>query len=147
MNNAEQKQIVSKKAMYASGFRKMKKALNFALDLGCEEELLNMIAQFINQKKAMLENGNDKGTKRAMLENVNDEGTQAEPEVVMDPLVTKLCGRPSTKRLKSSSETQNYKGTIHNIAINPQDPNLRVPFSNIDLRSIRTMGNNTKELG
>ncbi|RIB03873.1 hypothetical protein C2G38_2048912 [Gigaspora rosea] len=116
MGNAEQKQIISKKVIYAGGFGKMKKALNLVLDLGCEEELLNMIAWFINQKKAMLENINDK--------------------------VTKFCRRPSTKRLKSSSEAQNYKGTTYNYAINPQDPNLKIP-----LNTIHTMDNNTKESG
>ncbi|CAG8819066.1 37014_t:CDS:2, partial [Gigaspora margarita] len=128
MGNAEQKQIISKKVIYASRFSKMKKALNLVLDFGYKKELLNMIARFINQKKAM-------------LENINDEGIQTESEFVMDPLVTKFYEHPSTKRLKSSSEAQNYRRTIHNHAINPQDPNLKIPLNNI-----HTMDNNTKEL-
>ncbi|CAG8569107.1 15576_t:CDS:2 [Gigaspora margarita] len=34
----------------------MKKALNTALDLGCKKELINIVACFIEQKKAELEN-------------------------------------------------------------------------------------------
>ncbi|CAG8753034.1 1630_t:CDS:2 [Cetraspora pellucida] len=105
--NKKNQQLASKKIKYANGFGKMKKALNFVLNLGCEEELISMITQFVDQKKSLL-------------------------EVVNDPLVTKCRGRPPTKRLKSSSEAQGYKGQAHsNHAINPPDPNLRIPLSNI----------------
>ncbi|CAG8850995.1 33812_t:CDS:2, partial [Gigaspora margarita] len=59
---------------------------------------------------------------------------------VNDPLVTKHRGRPPTKRLKSSSETQDHTGLTHsNHAINPQDPNLRISLSNISLNNNSTI--------
>ena len=36
LSTSEIRQIVNKKARYANGFGKMKKALNIALDLGCK---------------------------------------------------------------------------------------------------------------
>ncbi|RIB00281.1 hypothetical protein C2G38_2234864 [Gigaspora rosea] len=72
----------------------MKKALNVALDLGCDDELINIINQFITEK------------------------------------VTKHHGRPTTKRLKSSSKSQSYKASTHSYhTINPQDSNLRIPLA------------------
>ncbi|CAG8662050.1 24872_t:CDS:2, partial [Gigaspora rosea] len=50
--------------------------------------------------------------------------------IVMDPLVTKHHGRPTTKRLKSSFESQSYKASTHSYhTINPQDSNLRIPLA------------------
>ncbi|RIB16533.1 hypothetical protein C2G38_2189659 [Gigaspora rosea] len=65
---------------------------------------------------------------------------QLENITVNDPLVTKHHGQPPTKRLKSSSETQDYTGLTHsNHAINPQDPNLRIPLSNISSNNSTTI--------
>ncbi|CAG8806040.1 7657_t:CDS:1, partial [Gigaspora rosea] len=55
---AKYKQVVNKKVLYATGFRKIKKALNIALDLECEDELINIITRFIDEKKFTLENIN-----------------------------------------------------------------------------------------
>ncbi|CAG8826784.1 29964_t:CDS:1, partial [Gigaspora margarita] len=41
----------------------MKAALNLALDMGCENELVNMISGFIDQKKNSLDNENNKNYK------------------------------------------------------------------------------------
>ncbi|CAG8705175.1 10080_t:CDS:1, partial [Cetraspora pellucida] len=87
-------QLASKKIKYTNGFGKMKKALNFALDLGCEKELISIITQFVNQKKSLLEGIDNKSTQLNQLEHI----------VVNDLLVTKYHGRPPTKRLKSSSK-------------------------------------------
>ncbi|RIB10745.1 hypothetical protein C2G38_2145921 [Gigaspora rosea] len=108
----------------------MKKALNIALDLGCEDELISMITQFVEQKKTILEGSNNENTQFNQFENIT----------VNDPLVTKHRGRPPTKRLKSSSETQDHTGLTHsNHAINPQDPNLRIPLSNISSNNSATI--------
>ncbi|CAG8572858.1 11974_t:CDS:2, partial [Gigaspora rosea] len=105
-------------------------ALNIALDLGCEDELISMITQFVEQKKTILEGSNNENTQFNQFENIT----------VNDPLVTKHRGRPPTKRLKSSSETQDHTGLTHsNHAINPQDPNLRIPLSNISSNNSATI--------
>ncbi|CAG8799563.1 4517_t:CDS:1, partial [Gigaspora rosea] len=90
----------------------MKKALNITLDLGCEEELINMITRFINLMTS--------------TENNNNESNPFEVEKMI-----KHCGRPLMKRLKSSSKLQGYKGLVQNYqAMNPQDPNIKMPLSN-----------------
>ncbi|RIB27491.1 hypothetical protein C2G38_2029343 [Gigaspora rosea] len=48
------RQLANKKVKYANRFRKMKKALNIALDLECEKELINLITHFIDQKNLQL---------------------------------------------------------------------------------------------
>ncbi|CAG8650226.1 21423_t:CDS:2, partial [Cetraspora pellucida] len=60
--NAKGQQIANKKIRYANGFRKMKKALNTALDLGCKQKLINMVTCFVDQKKFELENINNEDT-------------------------------------------------------------------------------------
>ncbi|CAG8655559.1 419_t:CDS:1, partial [Racocetra fulgida] len=66
--------------------------------------------------------------------------------IVMDPLVIKHCGWPSTKRLKSSSELQGHKGIAHSYqAINPQDPNIRIPLTNVNSNNNHSVNNNVEE--
>ncbi|RIB29543.1 hypothetical protein C2G38_2027670 [Gigaspora rosea] len=116
----------------------MKKALNTALDLEYEKELLNIITRFINQKVSIYENFNKEDA-------CSD---QSKPIVIMDPLVVKHRGQPSTKRLKSSSEINSHQALEHNqSAINPQDPNLRIPFSKVVSNSnqIVDVPNNTED--
>ncbi|CAG8762224.1 20691_t:CDS:2, partial [Gigaspora margarita] len=55
-NNYKYYVILLSDIRYANGFRKIKKALNVALDLGCEEELINLMTHFIDQKKSAIEN-------------------------------------------------------------------------------------------
>lgn len=55
----EVKQRVQRNVKYAYGFGKMKKALNLALDLGCENELIGMINSFIDCKKDGIVNINE----------------------------------------------------------------------------------------
>ncbi|CAG8614893.1 19275_t:CDS:1, partial [Gigaspora rosea] len=40
---------------------------------------------------------------------------QSEQMAIVDPLVTEHRGRPATKRLKSSSESQSHKEPAHTI--------------------------------
>ena len=106
----------------------MKKAFNIALDLRCEGELINIITDFINQKKTL-------------LEDINNDNTYSKQLVISDPLVTKHRGQPPTKRLKSSSENASYERSNcqNQQAVNPQDPNLfirsksnnRIPLSDV----------------
>ncbi|RIB10465.1 hypothetical protein C2G38_2250743 [Gigaspora rosea] len=81
--SATNQQLYNKKVRYAKRFGKMKKALNLELDFGFDKEKMS-------------------------IENINDESSsdQLELMIINDPLVTKHCGRPLTKRLKSSSETK-----------------------------------------
>ncbi|CAG8678023.1 5581_t:CDS:2 [Gigaspora margarita] len=66
----------------------------------------------------------------SMIENINDESAQLEQNV----LVTKFRGCLPIKRLQSLSEKSKlYRGMACSHAINPQDLNLRIPFSNVDL--------------
>ncbi|CAG8707359.1 11980_t:CDS:2, partial [Gigaspora rosea] len=59
---------------------------------------------------------------------------------------TKHHERPSTKRLKSSSKTHNHTGLMHsNYAINFQDPNLRIPLSNISSNNSATIEENKRK--
>ncbi|CAG8713685.1 42776_t:CDS:2 [Gigaspora margarita] len=119
--SATNQQIANNKVKYAKGFGKMKKALNLALDFGFNEELINMITLFTDQKMS--------------ARNIDDESSldQLESIIINNSLVTKHCGWPPAKRLKSSSENQSHEEPAYiNYAMNPQDPNLQVPLSNID---------------
>ncbi|CAG8823010.1 8350_t:CDS:2, partial [Gigaspora margarita] len=102
-------QRVQKKVKYAYGFGKMKAALNLALDMGCEDELVDMISGFIDRKKTSLNNETDKN-----YENLH----------VLNPLVQKLRGRRPTKCIKSSTENRSQHISTRNSAINPINPNL-----------------------
>ncbi|CAG8506272.1 6158_t:CDS:2 [Funneliformis mosseae] len=57
---ADVKQCVQRKEKYAYGFEKIKKALNLALDLGCETEFIDIVNRFINRKKNDIDDTNDK---------------------------------------------------------------------------------------
>ena len=131
LRNAEIRLIVDKKVRYANGFRKMKKALNIALDLRCEGELINIITDFINQKKTL-------------LEDINNDNTYSKQLVILNSLVTKRHGRPPTKRLKSSSENASYeKSNCQNQqAVNPQDPNLFIRSKSNDRISLSDVVDN-----
>jgi len=102
------RQRVQRKAKYAYGFGKMKKALNLALDLGCENEFIDMVNGFIDRKKSDIDNTNDENK-----ENLS----------VSDPLVRKRRGRPPHKRIKSALENAHH--STKNSAFNPPDPNLQ----------------------
>ncbi|POG56030.1 hypothetical protein GLOIN_2v1791963 [Rhizophagus irregularis DAOM 181602=DAOM 197198] len=77
----------------------MKKALNLALDLGCENEIIDMINKFINCKKNIIKDAN------------NDENNEENLQI-LDPI--------------SASETNSRHVSTKNSAINPSDPNLYV---------------------
>ena len=79
LRNTEIRLIIDKKVRYVNGFRKMKKALNIALNLECEGELINIITDFINQKKTL-------------LEDINNDNTYSKQLAISDPLVTKRHG-------------------------------------------------------
>ncbi|CAG8767464.1 9362_t:CDS:2 [Gigaspora margarita] len=99
MVNVKDQQIANKKVRYANRFGRIKKALNTALDIGCEKKLINVVACFIEQKKSELEN----------ITNENNQFDQLE--------------QLATKHLKSFSETQGYKEPTYSYnAIDPQDP-------------------------
>ncbi|CAG8815272.1 35861_t:CDS:2, partial [Gigaspora margarita] len=111
--------VINKKIKYANEFGKIKKALNITLDLGCEKELIHMITCFINLIIS--------------TENNNNE-------------IIKHCEQPPIKRLKSSSELQGHKGLVHNYqAMNPQDPNIRMPLSNINTNNNQSVNNNVEK--
>ncbi|CAG8720052.1 16495_t:CDS:2, partial [Rhizophagus irregularis] len=125
------KQCLQRKVKYAYGFGKMKKALNLALDLGCEDEIINMINRFIDQKKKP----------------INDTNNENENVQILDPVVQKRRGHPPNKRIKSATKSNSYHVNTKNSAINPSDPNLyvseirnqqasstssRIPFNAID---------------
>ncbi|CAG8548192.1 6837_t:CDS:2, partial [Dentiscutata heterogama] len=127
-------QVANKKARYANGFGRMKKALIIALELGYEEELIYIMSSFINQKKSAIEN----------IDNENIQPSESQQIIVMDPLVVKHHGRPPIKRLKSFSESYDHKKLVHDTT-NLQDPNLEMPPSNIDLNSY-VIDNNANKL-
>ncbi|RIB18274.1 hypothetical protein C2G38_2310785 [Gigaspora rosea] len=80
--------------------------------MGCEDEFINIIDDFINRKKSSISNANNENIKSLCI---------------LDPLVVKLHGRPSNKRIKSSAENDSHSGTKTNVsAINPGDPNLYI---------------------
>ena len=91
----------------------MKKALNLALDLGCETEFIDMVNRFIDCKKNNIDDANNKNK-----ENLN----------VSDPLVQKRCGRLPNKHIKLALKNNSHIGT-KNSALNPPDPNLYVSSS------------------
>ncbi|CAB4425154.1 unnamed protein product [Rhizophagus irregularis] len=69
------KQCLQRKVKYAYRFGKMKKALNLALDLGCEDEIFNIINGFINCKKNTIKETNNEN---------KEENLQ-----ILDPIVQK----------------------------------------------------------
>ena len=90
----------------------MKKALNLTLDMGCENEIIDMINGFIDRKKTIIEDTNV----------TNDEANFQ----ILDPVVQKRRGRPPNKRIKSASESNSRHVSTKNSAINPSDSNLCV---------------------
>ncbi|CAG8789746.1 5284_t:CDS:2, partial [Cetraspora pellucida] len=97
MFTTEIKQHVQKKVKFASGFGKSKAALNLVIDMGCENEFINMINGFINQKKSSINNTN----------NENNENLH-----ILDPL--------------SSAKNNSHNASTKCSAINPINPNLYV---------------------
>ncbi|CAB5388946.1 unnamed protein product [Rhizophagus irregularis] len=100
------KQCLQRKVKYAYEFGKMKKALNLALDLDCEDVIFNMINGFINCKKNTIEETNNENKK----ENLQ----------ILDPIVQKQCGRPPNKWLLNQTHVmlaQKIAQLIHLILI------------------------------
>ncbi|CAG8707973.1 18564_t:CDS:2, partial [Dentiscutata erythropus] len=84
----------------------VKKALNLALDLNCEDEFLDMISNFITRKKSSIESTS------------NEENL-----CVLDPLVQKQHGHRPNKYIKSATKKSHHSSS-GNSTINPPDPNL-----------------------
>ncbi|CAG8640334.1 23368_t:CDS:2, partial [Cetraspora pellucida] len=91
------KQHVQKKVKFASGFEKLKAALNLAIDMGCKDEFIDMINGFINRKKSSINNTNNENNKNLHI---------------LDPLLL--------------AENNSYNASTKRNAINPIDPNLYV---------------------
>ncbi|CAG8794572.1 37933_t:CDS:2 [Gigaspora margarita] len=108
------------------------------LDLGCDDKLINIINQFINQKRSIIKNNS---------ESISLD--QPDQIIIMDPLVTKHREWATTKRLKSSSECQSYKASTHSYyTINSQDSNLRIPLASLlnnDSNDSHALNNNIKK--
>ena len=51
--NAKIKQHIQRKVKYTSGFGKLKKTLNLAINLNCEVEFIDMVNGFIKRKKTV----------------------------------------------------------------------------------------------
>ncbi|CAG8748799.1 24231_t:CDS:2, partial [Cetraspora pellucida] len=115
------RQRVQRKAKYIYGFEKMKKALNLALDLDCEEEFINMVNRFIDCKK-----------------NYINETNKINNSHISDPVIQKQCGHSPTKRIKLVSETSIHCINSKSSAINPVDPNLYVQQHTPQVASLRT---------
>ncbi|RIB20932.1 hypothetical protein C2G38_2034799 [Gigaspora rosea] len=81
-----------------------------ALDLGCENEFINIIDGFIDRKKCSIE-----GTSK---ENIQ--------VLISDPIVIKHRGRPATKHIKASSESDMQHSRANNSALSLPDPNLHM---------------------
>ncbi|CAG8525300.1 8663_t:CDS:2, partial [Scutellospora calospora] len=79
IHNTKGQQIANKKVRYTNRFRKMKKALNTALDLSCKKKLIDIITHFVEQKKFEFENINIEST----------HSSQSEEVVIIDFLVIK----------------------------------------------------------
>ncbi|RIB09791.1 hypothetical protein C2G38_2044032 [Gigaspora rosea] len=109
---SEIKKQVRREVRYAQGFGKVKKALNLALDLNCEDEFLDIISNFITRKKSSIKSTS------------NEENL-----CVLDPLVQKRCGRRPNKRIKSATEKSHHSSSGNN-AINSLDPNLTSRVTN-----------------
>ncbi|CAB5191841.1 unnamed protein product [Rhizophagus irregularis] len=88
----------------------MKKTLNLALDMGCKNEIIDMINGFIDQKKAIIKDTNI----------TNDEANFQ----ILDPVVQKRYGYPPNKQIKLASESNSRHVNTKNSAINPIDSNL-----------------------
>ncbi|KAF0444848.1 protein far1-related sequence 5-like [Gigaspora margarita] len=89
-----------------------------ALDLGYEDEFINMIDGFIDRKKCSIE-----GTSK---ENIQ--------VLISDPIVIKYRGRPAIKRIKALSESDMQHSRANNSTMSLPDPNLR-------MRSIEKLDN------
>ncbi|CAG8689799.1 16511_t:CDS:2, partial [Dentiscutata erythropus] len=90
----------------------VKKALNLALDLNCEDEFLDTISNFITCKKSS-------------IQSISNE----ENLCVLDPLVQKRRGRQPNKHIKLTTEKSHHSSS-GNSAINPPNPNLTSRVTN-----------------
>jgi rubrerythrin len=127
MINLEESHNINKKMRYSTGFGILKKALNLAISLNCDDELLGILHRFIDDKQRLI-------TTSTNNENPNSEIFSIQ---VTDPLVVRKRGAPS-KRLKSSTESNN--NTVRKYkkqALAPLDENLRSKSS----RFIETRNN------
>ncbi|CAG8753219.1 21571_t:CDS:2, partial [Cetraspora pellucida] len=122
---AEIRQHAQKKVKYESEFKKAKKALNLALDMGCKNEFINIIDSFINQKKSDISITN--------IENI-------ENLYILNPLIVKQHRRLPNKYIKSLTENNSYNSTKTSISvINSVDPNLYI--CNVSKTTIQQMQN------
>ncbi|CAG8848499.1 35444_t:CDS:2, partial [Gigaspora margarita] len=109
-DNDTQLNLQETEVRYAQGFGKIKKALNLALDLNCEDKFINMVNGFI-------------ACKQSGIEDTNNENRNL---YISDLLVQKQCGHQSNKRIKLALEKGSHYSSSRNSAINPQDSNLYI---------------------
>ncbi|RIB04105.1 hypothetical protein C2G38_2048725 [Gigaspora rosea] len=117
---------ISKKTRYSTGFGVLKKALNLAISLNCDDELLSILYRFIGNKQKLstnystIDNDNNKDHTNT---NQNSDNFD-DPIQVTDPLVVRKRGRPSN-RLKSSTECDNIVSKCKRQALAPLDENIQ----------------------
>ena len=85
------KQNLSHKAKYNKDFRYAKKAINLALEIGCENELNSLLQCWIKEKEKEID---DKNKNESNKENLPD---------ISNPYQTRTKGAPK-KRMKSALE-------------------------------------------
>ena len=107
-------QNINKKMRYSTGFSMIKKALSLAISLNCDDELMGILHQFIEDKQKLNTNCSSNCTK-------NEETIQ-----VTDPFVIQKRGA-SSKRLKSSAEcVNNTANKCKKRVLAPLDGNLQL---------------------
>ncbi|EXX52202.1 hypothetical protein RirG_255050 [Rhizophagus irregularis DAOM 197198w] len=117
MINLEKSNKIDKKMRYSTGFGIFKKALNLAIFLNCDDELLGILYQFIDDKQ------------RLIFTSTNNKNPNSEIFSITDPLVVRKRGAPF-KWLKSSTKSNNNTSSrfieTHNnsIAIDKENETL-----------------------
>ncbi|CAG8830461.1 25184_t:CDS:1, partial [Gigaspora margarita] len=123
MMSSEMSYNISKKTRYSTGFGVLKKALNLAISLNCDDELLGILHRFIGDKQKLstnystIDNDNNKDHTNT---NQNSDNSDI-PIQVTDP---PKRGRPSNW-LTSSTECDNTVSKCKRQALAPLDKNIQ----------------------
>ncbi|POG61977.1 uncharacterized protein OCT59_009530 [Rhizophagus irregularis] len=98
MINLEKSNKIDKKMRYSTGFGIFKKALNLAIFLNCDDELLGILYQFIDDKQ------------RLIFTSTNNKNPNSEIFSITDPLVVRK--RDENLRSKSSRFIETHNNSI-----------------------------------
>jgi hypothetical protein len=96
MINLKESHKIDKKMRYSTGFGILKKVLNLAISLNCDDELLGILHRFIDNKQRLISTSTNNENPNLKIFSIQ----------VIDPLVIRKRGT-SSKQLKLLTESNN----------------------------------------